>query len=541
MPFLKIENKSSGTYLRIVESYRDEAGTSRHRILHSLGKVQDYTSQQLRTIGIKLYELGGGEVKALLKGSLEELGRYNYGYYQVYTNALRHYGLDKMMDRIANKHKLSYNFKDAVLLMLLERLQAPCSKRSNYIHQSDYAALEPVYLQHLYRSLDRLADNSERIQKHIFETGRNLFNSSLDVVFYDVTTLYFESAKESEEPNRTLRRKGFSKDGKHAETQILFCMLIDRDKRPVGYQIFKGNTYEGHTFVEAIERLKKRYDINKVIVVADRGMMNKNNLAEVIENDFEFIVGERLKNLSKNLKQQLINLDNYKQEWHYIDEDNEPVVVRYTTMEHQGKTIIATYSAKRAAKDKHDRERLIDKAQKLLLQPEQLESKAKRHFLKQTTTKQYEIDETKIEASERYDGFLAISTNNKSLATVEILDQYKHLYTIEHTFRSFKSHLEMRPMFHWTDKRIEGHICLCYIAYTLQHYVLQKLSKFPIPITENILREMLDKMQVSLMLHNDEKVYLRSAPQPHEQALQRSLGLKSLPPILAENLLTNYI
>lgn len=541
MPFLKIEKKSSGTYLRIVESYRDDAGQSRHRIVHSMGKVADYTPEQLRNIGIKLFELGGGEVKALLEGSLEETGRYNYGYRQVYFSALRHYGLDVVMDRIARKHKLSYNFSDAVLLMLLERLQSPCSKRSNYIHQSDYAGLEPVYLQHLYRSLDKLARHNELIQKHIFQTGRDLFNSRLDVVFYDVTTLYFESSKESEEENQTLRRKGFSKDGKMGDTQVLFSMLIDRDKHPVGYQIFKGNTYEGHTLPEAIEKLKQKYNIDKIIVVADRGMMNKDNLSEVIDNGFEFIIGERLKNLAESIKQKLINLDNYTQQWYYLDEDNEMIALRYTTVEYKGKTIIATYSAKRAAKDKHDREALLSKTQVLLEKPELLQKKAKRYFLKQTGTEQYEMDEEKIKTSEKYDGFLAISTNNSSLPAVEILDQYKQLFKIEHTFRSFKSHLEMRPMFHWTDKRIEGHICLCYIAYTLQHYVLQKLSKFPILITENILREMLDKMQVSLLRHNGEKVYLRSTPQPHEQALQRKLGLKPLPPILAEKLLEKYI
>ncbi len=99
----------------------------------------------------------------------------------------------------------------------------------------------------------------------------------------------------------------------------------------------------------------------------------------------------------------------------------------------------------------------------------------------------------------------------------------------------------MRPMFHWTDKRIEGHICLCYIAYTLQHYVLQKLTKFPIPVTEQILREMLDKMQVSHLRHNDQKVYLRSSPQPHEQQLQHILGLKTLPPVIPQHLLLQYL
>lgn len=539
MPFLKIEQMSSGTYLRIVESYRDESGKSRHRILHSLGKTSDYTPEQLRVIGIKLFELGGGQVKALLDGSLEELGRFNYGYRQVYFKAFCHYGLNVVMDRIARKHKLSYNFCDAVMLMLLERLQSPCSKRSNYIHQNDYAGLEPVYLQHLYRSLDRLCDYNELIQQHIYRTGRDLFNSHLDVVFYDVTTLYFESSTESEQQNKTLRRKGFSKDGKVGDTQVLFCMLIDRNKCPIGYQLFKGNTYEGHTLAEALKNLRKKYSIDKVVVVADRGMMNKDNLAVVTENGFEFIIGERLKNLPEKIKARLTNLDNYTQQWH-INGGSEMICVRYTTLQYQGKTIIGTYSSKRAGKDRYDREALLQKTKMFLERPELLQKKSRRYFLKQTGTEQYEIDEGKIADSEKYDGFLAISTNNNTLSTVEILDQYRQLFKIEHTFRSFKSHLQMRPMFHWTDKRIEGHICLCYMAYTLQHYVLQKLEKFPVPVTENILREMLDKMQVSLLLHNGQKLYLRSAPQPHEQALQQKIGLRPLPPILADKLLENY-
>jgi len=149
MSFLKIERKSSGTYLRIMESYRDEGGQARHRIVHSLGKVADYTPEQLRQIGIRLYELGGGDIKALLEGSIEEVGRYNYGYYQVYRKAFQYYELDQLLRRIAKRWKVSFDLDSAVMLMLLERLQDPCSKRSNYANQLDYAGLEPVYLQHL--------------------------------------------------------------------------------------------------------------------------------------------------------------------------------------------------------------------------------------------------------------------------------------------------------------------------------------------------------------------------------------------------------
>lgn len=541
MPFLKIERKQSGTYLRLVESYRDNEGKTRHRILHSLGKVSDYTPEQLRSIGLRLYELGGGDIKTLLDGNIEELGRFNYGYCQVYGKALSYYGLDAILNRIARKNKLSYDLKAASMLMLLERLQEPCSKRSNYIHQLDYAALEPVYLQHLYRALDKLADNSEQIQKQIFQTGRDLFNQRLDVVFYDVTTLYFESDDEFESGKRQLRKKGFSKDGKTGHTQVLFCMMIDRDKNPIGYQVFKGNTYEGHTLPRAIEQLKQRYSIDKVIVVADRGMMNKDNIEAIITNGFEFIVGDRLKNMSPKVRDVLLDLSKYEQQWIYTDNDNEQITLHYTTLHHDGKTIIATYSAKRARKDKHDREQLLKKALTLLQNPGLLKKKASRYFLKQTGTDRYVVDEQKIKQQEKYDGLLAISTNNTTLATADVLDQYKQLFKIEHTFRTIKSHLETRPMFHWTDKRIEGHICLCYIAYTLQHWVLQKLKTFPIPVTEAVLRQMLDKMQLSLLQHNDQKIYLRSTPHPHEPKLQQLLGLKQLPPILPQTKLISYL
>lgn len=157
MPFLRAEKKSSGTYLPILESYRNAAGQSTHRILYTLGKLEDYTPEQLRAIGIKLFELRGGEVKALLQGDLEEIGRYNYGYQQVYGKALAHYGLHDVFRRIEKKSKLQFNLYDSILLMLLERLQEPCSKRNSFFNQHEYVNLPPVALHHLYRALDKLA------------------------------------------------------------------------------------------------------------------------------------------------------------------------------------------------------------------------------------------------------------------------------------------------------------------------------------------------------------------------------------------------
>jgi transposase len=538
MSFLKIERKLSGTYLRITESYRDDQGQARHRIVYSLGKVEDYTSEQLRQIGIRLYELGGGDIKALLEGTTEEVSRYNYGYYQVYRKAFQYYELDHLMRRIAKRWKVSFDLDSAVMLMLLERLQDPCSKRNNYANQLDYAGLEPVYLQHLYRSLDKLAAESKLIQQQIFQTGRDLFNQTLDVVFYDVTTLYFESEKEL---SNNLRQKGFGKDGKIGQTQILFCMLIDSDKHPVGYQIFNGNTFEGHTLPHAIAQLKKDYNINKIIIVADRGMIGKENIEAITDNGYEFIVGERLKNLPADIQTKLLNKDNYQQTWVYNDATGEQVVLQYYVTQHNNKTIIATYSERRAAKDEYEREQKLKRAATLLKNPSLIKKKASRYFIKQQNKDNYQLDKEKIKQDEKYDGLLAIATNTANLSHQQVLEQYKLLFQIEHTFRTFKSHLETRPIFHWTNKRIEGHICLCYIAYTLQHWVLKKLRNFPIAITENVLRKMLGSMQISLVQHNEKKIYLRSAQQPYEAKLQQVLGIKPLPPIMAKDSLASYL
>ena len=538
MSFLKVERKSSGTYLRIIESYRDEQGQVRHRIVHSLGKVEDYTPEQLRQIGIRLYELGGGDIKALLEGTTEEVGRFNYGYYQIYRKAFEHYGLHDLMRRIAKRWKVSFDLDSAVMLMLLERLQEPCSKRSNYANQLDYAGLEPVYLQHLYRTLDKLAAENKLIQQQILQTGRDLFNHTLDVVFYDVTTLYFESDKEI--PNN-LRQKGFSKDGKIGQTQILFCMLIDADKHPVGYQIFRGNTFEGHTLPHAITQLKRDYNINKIIIVADRGMIGKENIEAITSNGYEFIVGERLKNLPAEIQNKLLNKDNYQQTWVYHDATGEQTTLQYYVTRYNNKTIIATYSESRAAKDKNEREQKLKTADTLLKNPSLIKKKASRYFIKQQNNSSYQLDTEKIKQNEHYDGLLAIATNATNLTHEQALDQYHQLFKIEHTFRTFKSHLEVRPIFHWINRRIEGHICLCYIAYTLLDWILSKLANFPIPMTENILRKMLDSMQISLIQHNDKKIYLRSAQQPYEVKLQQALGIKPLPPIIPHDSLRQYL
>lgn len=536
MAFLKVERKQSGNYLRIVEGYR-ESGKSRNKVLYSLGRVEDYTPEMLKRFGERFYELGGGDPRELLGSGIEELGRYNYGYYQLFYRLLCHYGLDKTLERIKLKNKLGFDLVNAVMLMLIERLHDPCSKRANYFNQSEYLGIDKVELQWLYRSLDYLAENNQHIQSSIYKNNLDLFNQSLDVVFYDVTTLYFESEIEQE---GALRQKGFSKDGKIGSTQILFGLLIDKNKQPIGYQIYSGDTYEGHTFKGALSKLKQHYNINNIIVVADRGMLNKHNIELTEkENGYEFIIGERLKTLPKHIQEPLLDPKNYKHTW--VHPQDKTIRIKYTVIEHEGRNIIATHSDIRAKKDKLDREEKLQTAQYLIKNPSQLKKKAHHYFLSSNVTNKYELNQERIKQNEKYDGILAISTNAKNLTVAEVLDNYRHLYQIEQTFRTFKSYLEIRPMFHWTDKRIEGHICLCYMAYALLNQMKLRLGKAKMKTTENQLRRLIDKMQLSLVKQKDKQFYLRSAMEDGTRGIINKMGLRALPNIIPMEKILDYI
>jgi transposase len=321
---------------------------------------------------------------------------------------------------------------------------------------------------------------------------------------------------------------------------VLFGLLIDKNKNPICYHIYSGDTWEGHTFEDIVKVLKQTYQIDKVIIVADRGMLNSDNLKLTTGNGYEFIVGERLKNLPAKIQKQLINPENYTMKWEY-DHYGEQITINYFTLTYKDRIIIGTYSKKRAGKDAHEREQRISKAYKLLKNPSTIKKKAKRYYLKNTTNENYEIDDDKIKKDELYDGYLAISTSLTNMTVENILDQYRHLFQVEHSFRTFKSYLETRPMFHWTDKRIEGHIALCYIAYAMLNNALQKLSVTGIKCSETELRNTLNKMQLSLVQQNKRRFYIRSNLTDKMDSIIKKLGVRKLPHLFPKEQLTNYL
>lgn len=529
MSFLRIDKRPSGQFLRIVQNYRQD-GKVLQRTVHNLGKVEEYSAKELEQLGRKFMELSGNALPQEGELSLVEEGRHNYGFPLVVKHLVRKFGLDALFSRFDRAHRLNWRIFDPVCLMLCDRLCSPCSKRSSHSRQGEYLGLASVEAQHLYRSLDYLGEHNRVIQEHLFGQRRAAGMSGLDLVFYDVTTFYFQSEEEQE---GRLRQKGFGKDGKVGKTQVLFGLLIDQKRNPVGYEVYAGDTYEGHTFSDSVEKLRRQYGVRRVVVVADSGMMSAQNLSlfnteGAAAQGMEYIVGERLKALSKNAQDYLCDPNNYST-MTVRDDQGYLIPLRYALTKHKGKHLLATYSEKRARKDRAQREERIKKAKALLLKPNNIDKKARQFFLKPENDAKYVLDEEKIKNDARFDGILVIATNALDLTPQQALQQYKELYNIEQSFRSFKSFLQTRPMFHWTDARIKGHLCLCYIAFFLLAHLRNLTAQQDRPFSEESLRRTLAKMQVSKVIHLNTTHFLRASLDQNDRKLLNDIGITKLP------------
>lgn len=518
MAFLRVEKKKSGTYLRIIQSYKDN-GKPKHKTLYSLGKVEDYPSDQLKRIAEKLLELSGAKIEDIIGDELQEIRRVNYGYALIIKHLWKTFNLDKWVKQVNLKHRIKFNWLSVLELMIAERLNEPCSKLASFEHQQEYIGFsdESMDLHHFYRTLDLLSEEQESLKSHLFKAQQNLFTTKLDVVFYDVTTLYFDSQKVEDDQ---LRQKGYSKDGKAHKTQVVLGLLVDKMRNPITYQIYQGNTYEGGTMIKALEDLKEKFPIDKVIAVADSAMIDKKN-RDYMESSqgIDYIIGDRIKNLPKTIAEELIASKNQKK----VTESSSKYT--YHEVKHQNRRIICTYSEKRARKDRKQREKLIEKANKLLENPSKLKQSKKRgagRFIKQESEEKYSIDLDKIKADQKWDGFKALSTTT-DLKPDQVIEKYTDLFEVEHAFRSLKSQLQIRPVYHWTDKRIEGHIAMCFMAYTFLNNIRLSTS-----LTEKEVVRALDKMQLSEVKEKNksESIYLRSKIDDHQNKLIKNLKIQ---------------
>jgi transposase len=384
--------------------------------------------------------------------------------------------------------------EDLLKHLVIARLVYPVSKLKTTDYLFKYLG-ENISVDSIYRYLDKLQKNQIDTVKEIsYKHTCKILGDALTVLYYDVTTLYFEAEQEDD-----LRKRGYNKDGKHQQPQILFGLLVGEGGYPVDYDIFEGNKYEGETLMTVIKAFEKKYRSKNLTVVADAGLLSKKNIEQLEEGGYKFILGARIKNETEIIKKKILSLKL---------KDGKSTIITLS----EKKKLVISYSEKRAKKDAHNRKRGITKLEKLIqtdkLTKKQINNKGYNKFLRMDGEIKVELNEEKIKLDAKWDGLKGYVTNS-IISKEEVIKQYRELWQIEKAFRISKSDLRIRPIYHRVIRRIEAHICIAFAACKLYKELERRLklkkSNFSPQMAIDILKTIYEITIISLYSMNRHK------------------------------------
>jgi len=540
--FIKTTKNKNGTaYYHLVESYRDQ-GKVKQRTLLSLGRVDDGKLEQLAEAISK--HTGKLSVFNLAK-DVDIKDTYILGPLLVLRRMMDELGISKCLSMLQGKHpKLQFDLEKVVFSQLCSRFLMPVSKLSlydNWLGRMYPGMVEQdIGLQHIYRSLDLLCDHKDEIEQYLYSYGKDLFNINVDVVLYDLTTLRFESTRTD---LGNLRQFGYSKEMRSDCTQVVLGLLTDTQGIPLCFEVHPGNTFEGDTLDGIVDRIDRKLSIRRFIFVADRGLFSFDNLEHIRARKGEFIVGLRMGVLKQQVQGTFYNLENFT----WISPE---LAIMETTLGED--RCIITWSKTRAERDRKAREDVLDKIKARLSSNKPISKKfitnrSYKKYLSITEDTQCALNQKAIEKEAEKDGFFGIITNVKETTAMEIISNYKQLWRIEDAFGELKGTLQSRPMFHWTDNRILGHLMLCFLSHFCEAHLTKELRESNMvqesksiekgvikqrPLTAVAAMQELSKVMAIPVRVKKQTIWLRTDIPPNAIKLIKSIGMKIPPKIL---------
>lgn len=466
--------------------------------------------------------------------NLKETARLTLGFHDVYGYLYDHLGFSNLFTRPHQREDAAKILREIVVA----RIANPLSKRASVELLQEKFGIT-LDLDDVYKMMDKMdATFYERIQQRALTETLKLTGGKLKVLFYDATTLYFESFVEDD-----LKRNGYSKDLKFNQPQVLLALLVTEGGLPIGYELFPGNTFEGHTLLPVLERLKERYQLEDVVFVADRGLFSDENLGLLEQGGFKYIVGARIKNVSKKLQDEILNFDNYR----VIDPIvrpskkamEKPVQKIAQFVQGEGRSLVVHYSSKRAHKDAEDRRKAIEKLYKKLAKSKDpkslLNNFGYKKYLEVEGAAKLVVNRSKIESAACWDGLVGLVTNMKEANPEQLLSYYRGLWQVEESFRINKHDLRMRPIYHWKPHRVRAHIAISFIAFVCVRYLEHFLSIRSKKLSPKEIRKSLSRVQASIIKDKktDKTFLLSSQMSAHAKMIYRVLGIK-VPGSIAE-------
>ena len=437
------------------------------RVVATLGRVDHLSSHELLRLAQSLQDLAEGKLK-LHRARGEALRAHTakvWGPCVVFDHLFRELGVWNVLEQAKRERALGFPLTEAVFLMVLNRLLAPDSKRQ--VHEwrrTVYGpAFEGVELHHLYRALDVLCEMKDRIEAKLFAQARTILGLDVSLVLWDTTSTYFEG-----KGPEGLAAFGHSKDARPDRTQVVIGVLMSGEGIPIAHEVFPGNTADVVSFRQAIEVARTRFGLRRVVFVADRGMVSEDILEGLREAKLEYIVGVRMRQ-DANGYAALVQGGRYHKvaenllvKETKVAEDRYIVCLNPIRREHDRRVRRETLARLREAIRKGRVRALIGHS-------------GYRRYLKLSGS--VGVDEERIREERRFDGKWVLRTNS-TLSAEQVAVAYKSLWQVERVFRRLKSGLLLRPIYHWTEERVRGHIVVCFLAFVLEtmlrRYLLRK-------------------------------------------------------------------
>jgi hypothetical protein len=521
--FARVKNSGRHQYLQIVENRR-EGRKVVQRVISTIGRLDRLHAKGDVENLVRSLAKYSEKVLLVLSGKSDPSAQCKkIGPSLIFERLWKELVIKKVIKRLLGERKFQFDVERAIFLTVLHRLFVSGSDRACDKWRRDYVieGIENLSLHHMYRAMaflgEELADQKDAtpfaprcikdvIEEDMFFERRNLF-SGFDLVFFDTTSIYFEGAG-----GQTIGKRGNTKDHRPDLPQMVVGVIIDDDGKPVCCEMWPGNTTDVKTLIPIVDRLRKRFGINRFCVVADRGMISADTMGKLEDpdRDIDYILGARLRKVNEVKRDVLSRAGRYKEVYAEGQRSKDPAPLKVKEVWVNDNRYIVCINTKQARKDAADRKAIIDAlAERIKKGPKNMiGNKGYRKYLK-VTPGGITVDEDKIASEARFDGKWVLKTNT-DLPTEKVALRYKELWQVEHVFRDLKSILETRPIYHKVDETIRGHVFCSFLALVLRKELDSRLGKAGHCFEWADVKQDLKALQETVLKDNGKALSVRS-------------------------------
>jgi len=541
--FARVKKSGKYQYLQIVEN-RKVKGKVKQRVIATIGRMDRLQEKDRVETLIRSLSRFSEKAMLILSGQSDvSADAVTIGPVLIFERLWKETGIQGAIEKLLAGRKFEFNVERAIFLTVLHRLMVSGSDRFCEKWRRDYRidGIEHLDLHHMYRAMGFLGDElddqqgatalsprctKDRIEELLFTAQQDLF-SSLELVFFDTTSIYFEGR------GGTIGQRGFSKDHRPDLKQMIVGAVIDDKGRPICCEMWPGNTADVKTLIPIAERMRSRFGIRQFCIVADRGMISNDTVEKLEAAGIPYILGVRMRLVKKVKTEVLSRAGRYTEVYPEGVTSKAPSPLKVKQVVHDGTRYIVCVNSRQARKDAADREAIISALKEQLKKGAKslVGNKGYRRYLKMDKGSA-RIDTQKVQEESRFDGKWVLTTNSE-LPAEKVALKYKELWQVERVFRDVKTLLETRPIFHQRDENIRGHVFCSFLALVLRKELERRLNNAGHVFEWSDIKQDLDALRTVTIEEDGKRFAIRTECRGSCGKIFQAVGV-ALPPTIRE-------